>query len=139
MPLVEQVPVPSSTTSLATNTNNPSTEPRDQVNQSRDQVAQPPDRSYCSRNFLVFTDGKNFPKAYFPTGKLRHPRKATCVVTGLPAKYKDPLTGLPYANIEAFKYIREHRKRLLQQAILKGSRKRKRAPKEPLREAPMVL
>ena len=29
-----------------------------------------------------------------------------CVITGLPAKYKDPLTGMPYATIEAFKEVR---------------------------------
>ena len=29
-----------------------------------------------------------------------------CAITGLPAKYKDPKTGLPYANIEAFKQLR---------------------------------
>ncbi len=30
-----------------------------------------------------------------------------CAITGLPAKYRDPVTGLPYANLEAFKIIRE--------------------------------
>ena len=30
-----------------------------------------------------------------------------CPITGMPAKYKDPLTGTPYANKEAFKIIRE--------------------------------
>lgn len=30
-----------------------------------------------------------------------------CVITGLPAKYKDPLTGLPYANLEAYKELRK--------------------------------
>ena len=30
-----------------------------------------------------------------------------CPVTGFRALYKDPLTGTPYANIEAFKIIRE--------------------------------
>ncbi len=68
----------------------------------------------CSRNFLVFTDVNNFPRAYFPTEKNLEPEKPVCVVTGLPAKYKDPLTGLPYANIDAFKVIRaEHKTRLI--------------------------
>ncbi|XP_039852409.1 SWR1 complex subunit 2 isoform X3 [Panicum virgatum] len=35
------------------------------------------------------------------------PEKSVCVVTGLPAKYRDPKTGLPYATMEAFKIIRE--------------------------------
>jgi vacuolar protein sorting-associated protein 72 len=33
--------------------------------------------------------------------------KKICVITGLPAKYFDPLTNQPYANLEAFKIIRE--------------------------------
>ena len=30
-----------------------------------------------------------------------------CPITGMVARYKDPLTGTPYANKEAFKIIRE--------------------------------
>lgn len=30
-----------------------------------------------------------------------------CVITGQPAKYKDPLTGMPYATLEAFKEVRK--------------------------------
>lgn len=81
----------------------------------------------CSRNFLEFTDTKNFPKDYFPTKKLKYPVNVTCVVTGQPAKYKDPLTGLPYATIEAFKYIRQHRKRLKDE--LAGRREGKKRKK----------
>uniref|UniRef100_A0A8R1TZ69 Vacuolar protein sorting-associated protein 72 homolog n=1 Tax=Onchocerca volvulus TaxID=6282 RepID=A0A8R1TZ69_ONCVO len=33
--------------------------------------------------------------------------KLLCCVTSRPAKYRDPLTGLPYATPEAFKLIRE--------------------------------
>jgi vacuolar protein sorting-associated protein 72 len=29
-----------------------------------------------------------------------------CAITGLPAKYRDPLTGLPYATAAAFKKLR---------------------------------
>ena len=29
-----------------------------------------------------------------------------CAVTGLPAKYRDPVTGAPYATVEAFKTLR---------------------------------
>lgn len=81
---------------------------------------------YCSRSFLEFTDTKSFPQEYFPS-KVKYPKKDVCVVTGLPAKYKDPLTGLPYATIEAFKYIRQHRKRLKEQLMAKHEiKKRKR-------------
>ncbi|XP_031572318.1 vacuolar protein sorting-associated protein 72 homolog [Actinia tenebrosa] len=61
----------------------------------------------CSRNFLIFTDAKSFPDAYFPTKKVKYPQRKYCPVTGLPAQYRDPLTGLPYANAQAFRYIRE--------------------------------
>ena len=30
-----------------------------------------------------------------------------CPITGMPAMYRDPLTGTPYSNKEAFKIIRE--------------------------------
>lgn len=31
---------------------------------------------------------------------------ARCVVTGEPAKYRDPVTGAPFATVEAFKVLR---------------------------------
>jgi len=34
------------------------------------------------------------------------PEKPICVITKLPAKYKDPVTGQPYATLEAFKKLR---------------------------------
>lgn len=45
-----------------------------------------------------------FPR-YSPERSVAKP--AVCVVTGQPAKYKDPKTGLPYANAAAFKRIQE--------------------------------
>ncbi|CAI0559636.1 unnamed protein product [Linum tenue] len=41
------------------------------------------------------------------TAPMQYPEKAACVVTGLPAKYRDPKTGQPYATIEAFRIIRQ--------------------------------
>ncbi|WCJ42632.1 sequence-specific DNA binding transcription factors DNA binding DNA binding [Euphorbia peplus] len=41
------------------------------------------------------------------TKSVPYPEKAMCAITGLPAKYRDPKTGLPYATKEAFKIIRE--------------------------------
>lgn len=61
----------------------------------------------CSRNFIIFTDPKTFPGSYF-SSNISVRQKAYCPVTGLPAKYKDPVTGLPYATGQAFRYIREH-------------------------------
>lgn len=61
----------------------------------------------CSRNFLIFTEPKNFPEEYFPVKKVKAPQRKYCPVTGLPARYRDPLTGLPFSNVQAFRYIRE--------------------------------
>ena len=33
---------------------------------------------------------------------------ARCVVTGQPAKYKDPLTGLPFSDASAFGFLRQN-------------------------------
>lgn len=33
-------------------------------------------------------------------------KRPLCVITGLPAKYLDPLTNEPYANLAAFKTLR---------------------------------
>ena len=35
-----------------------------------------------------------------------HLKRPVCAITGLPAKYRDPLTGVPYANAEAFQILR---------------------------------
>lgn len=51
------------------------------------------DQTMYTRNFLVFTDTQGFSDLYFPTEKPKHRRKRFCPVTGLPAKYVDPLTG----------------------------------------------
>eukprot|EP00803_Ostreobium_quekettii_P007010 evm.model.scf_65.17 EVM.evm.TU.scf_65.17 scf_65:124137-128253(-) len=34
-------------------------------------------------------------------------KRSVCAVTGLPAKYRDPLTGIPYATPAAFKILRQ--------------------------------
>lgn len=60
-----------------------------------------------SRNFITFPDEESL-KMYFNTEKpeaVNKPQK--CAVTGLPAKYFDPLTNCPYANLFAFKKLRE--------------------------------
>lgn len=65
-----------------------------------------PKQRYC-RNFLIFTDTNSYPSAYFPNAKpQKRPHKRFCPITGLPAKYIDPLTGTPYATPQAFKIIR---------------------------------
>ncbi|KAK1274769.1 hypothetical protein QJS04_geneDACA011721 [Acorus gramineus] len=58
------------------------------------------------QSFLEFSKGLSF-DSELCTSSVPYPEKAMCVVTGLPAKYRDPKTGLPYATKEAFKIIRE--------------------------------
>ncbi|KAK7319198.1 hypothetical protein RJT34_03916 [Clitoria ternatea] len=58
----------------------------------------------CSN--LEFTKGASF-HLDIPTTAAQYPEQAVCPITGLPAKYRDPKTGLPYATKEAFKIIRE--------------------------------
>ncbi|XP_042483142.1 SWR1 complex subunit 2 isoform X2 [Macadamia integrifolia] len=68
-----------------------------------------PQIRYSSRNgqlFLEFSKGLSF-QSEICTTSASYPQRAICAVTGLPAKYRDPKTGLPYATREAFKIIRE--------------------------------
>ncbi|KAJ0967954.1 hypothetical protein J5N97_024871 [Dioscorea zingiberensis] len=58
------------------------------------------------KNLLEFSKGSSF-QSELCTKSVPYPPKAVCAVTGLPAKYRDPKTGLPYATKEAFKIIRE--------------------------------
>ena len=58
------------------------------------------------RTFVSFTDEATL-KENFPKSNRRLPGPKICPVTRLPAKYFDPVTELPYANLQAFKIIRE--------------------------------
>lgn len=59
-----------------------------------------------SRNFIVFTNEETI-EEIFSSKEQQKPKPKKCVITGLPAKYIDPLTKCPYANLFAFKKIRE--------------------------------
>lgn len=66
----------------------------------------------CERTFITFEndlDERAF-AAHFPTAaaRPRRPRGNTvCPITRLPARYFDPITQLPYRNMQAFKILRE--------------------------------
>jgi len=60
----------------------------------------------CARTFITFTDDSTFDDM-FPQQKTKPPSKAICPITKLPAKYFDPITQVPYANVQAFRCIRE--------------------------------
>jgi vacuolar protein sorting-associated protein 72 len=68
-----------------------------------------PQIRYLSKNgcsYLEFTNGASFESEISAT-PTPYPEKTVCAVTGLPAKYRDPKTGLGYATKEAFWIIRE--------------------------------
>ncbi|CAK8694761.1 unnamed protein product [Clavelina lepadiformis] len=60
----------------------------------------------ASRSFLVFSHESTF-RETFRHKRLRPPPKACCPVTKKLARYIDPLTKLPYYDLNAFKQIRE--------------------------------
>ncbi|MFH4977939.1 hypothetical protein AB6A40_004648 [Gnathostoma spinigerum] len=74
---------------------------RDKVNASKKLL--PP--------FVRTVDGPNGKWMILPDVKVFQPperkTRLLCAVTSRPAKYRDPVTGLSYANVEAFKLIRE--------------------------------
>ena len=54
------------------------------------------------------------PPAYLQPQTAPPPRpRATCVITGQPAKYRDPTTGLAYADVAAFKELKARREQQL--------------------------
>ena len=62
--------------------------------------------SQYSRNFIIFRDADVCLNSMFPKDGLPRPRRVYCPITGLPAKYIDPLTKSPYATLQAFRIIR---------------------------------
>ncbi|GIY19492.1 vacuolar protein sorting-associated protein 72 homolog [Caerostris extrusa] len=60
----------------------------------------------CTRNFVTYPD-ENTMQEFFNFEKPKPVNKSTCIVTRLPARYFDPLTKQPSANLTAFRIIRE--------------------------------
>mmetsp|Transcript_14850 Transcript_14850/g.27469 ORF Transcript_14850/g.27469 Transcript_14850/m.27469 type:complete len:311 (+) Transcript_14850:171-1103(+) len=57
------------------------------------------------RKSITFTHVSSVPAA-INAKPPTPPEKPICTVTGLPAKYRDPETGIPYRTVEAFKVLR---------------------------------
>lgn len=67
-----------------------------------------PQIRYFSKNGCSYLEFKGLSfQSQLSTTSVPYPEKSICAVTGLPAKYRDPKTGQPYATKEAFKIIRE--------------------------------
>ncbi|TPP62464.1 Vacuolar protein sorting associated protein 72 [Fasciola gigantica] len=75
----------------------------------------------CSRNLITFADSATLraamprtatplpePSAVAPAPPVPRPRRRMriCPITGLPARYLDPITLTPYANLAAFRVLR---------------------------------
>uniref|UniRef100_T1JJ51 Vacuolar protein sorting-associated protein 72 homolog n=1 Tax=Strigamia maritima TaxID=126957 RepID=T1JJ51_STRMM len=73
----------------------------------------------CCRNFITFSDDQTF-KEYFHKVKPKVPQRNMCPITRMPARYFDPVTQMAYANLQAFKVLREAYYQQLEQ---KGDRK----------------
>ncbi|KAI4893293.1 hypothetical protein NFI96_019699 [Prochilodus magdalenae] len=67
----------------------------------------PPGGTRCSRTYITFSDEDTFHSFFPKTSAPRIPVKEVCPVTHKPALYRDPITDIPYANLRAFKIIRE--------------------------------
>ena len=63
--------------------------------------------------YTVFNNTKKQPKPTKRVGEL-------CGITGYPAKYRDPTTGVPYANVAAFKKLKELQEHAYQWSSMLG-------------------
>ncbi|KAG0045485.1 Vacuolar protein sorting-associated protein 72 [Gryganskiella cystojenkinii] len=61
----------------------------------------------CGRNWITFMgyEDQDAPLNEWSYVENYPERKPICPITGLPAKYKDPKSGIPYANKEAYKIL----------------------------------
>ncbi|KAF9181334.1 Vacuolar protein sorting-associated protein 72 [Haplosporangium sp. Z 767] len=61
----------------------------------------------CGRNWITFVgyEEEDSPINEWSYAENYPERKPMCPITGLPAKYKDPRSGIPYANKEAYKVL----------------------------------
>lgn len=75
-----------------------------------EETANPPTVKKQSRNFIIFSDEQTLHSVFPNSQQKQKPpdvSKKLCAVTGQPAKYFDPITQKPYANLYAFKVLRE--------------------------------
>ncbi|XP_008548180.1 vacuolar protein sorting-associated protein 72 homolog [Microplitis demolitor] len=64
-------------------------------------------KGYYERTFITFESDRLFLKAFKKTPAPRRTLRSLCAITRLPAKYRDPVTNLPYRNIQTFRLLRE--------------------------------
>ncbi|CAD1474087.1 unnamed protein product [Heterotrigona itama] len=64
-------------------------------------------KGYYERTFITFENEQLFSKAFKKPSTSRPPMEPLCAITRLPAKYLDPMTQLPYKNVQTFRLLRE--------------------------------
>uniref|UniRef100_A0A1Q3F059 Vacuolar protein sorting-associated protein 72 homolog n=1 Tax=Culex tarsalis TaxID=7177 RepID=A0A1Q3F059_CULTA len=113
MPLVEELQAGSSVDSLAKMELDDADESRSggKEKQSKKNRKTPKAavKGHCERTFITFEndlDDALF-STFFPKPLKRERRSQICAITRLPARYYDPVTQLPYRNLQAFKILRE--------------------------------
>ncbi|XP_039452973.1 vacuolar protein sorting-associated protein 72 homolog isoform X1 [Culex pipiens pallens] len=117
MPLVEELQAGSSVDSLAKMELDEMDESRDKSSGKEKQSKKSGNRKstkvavrgHCERTFITFEndlDDALF-STFFPKPQKRERRSQICAITRLPARYYDPVTQLPYRNLQAFKILRE--------------------------------
>ncbi|KFG37432.1 YL1 nuclear protein C-terminal domain-containing protein [Toxoplasma gondii GAB2-2007-GAL-DOM2] len=84
----------------------------------KDQEEWSPNLDDYAMELRMFTDGK-FPDIYHQEPPPPPP-KYVCPISGLEAKYLDPLTGVRYATTHAFKCLREAYHRLREQQLFQA-------------------
>ncbi|KAG7207701.1 hypothetical protein KM043_009319 [Ampulex compressa] len=64
-------------------------------------------KAFYERTFITFENEQLFLDAFKKPKSQRPPMKSLCAITRLPAKYLDPMTHLPYKNVQTFRLLRE--------------------------------
>ncbi|XP_011691735.1 PREDICTED: vacuolar protein sorting-associated protein 72 homolog [Wasmannia auropunctata] len=62
---------------------------------------------FYERTFITFQTEQSYQDVFKKSNQPRPPLKPLCAITRLPAKYLDPMTQLPYKNIQTFRLLRE--------------------------------
>ncbi|XP_012263615.1 vacuolar protein sorting-associated protein 72 homolog [Athalia rosae] len=63
--------------------------------------------SCYERTFITFENDRLYSEAFKRTAPPRPPLKSLCAITRLPARYLDPVTQLPFRNMQTFRLLRE--------------------------------
>ncbi|KAH0955007.1 hypothetical protein HN011_004187 [Eciton burchellii] len=63
--------------------------------------------AFYERTFVTFENEQSFLDVFKKSAQQRPPLKSLCAITRLPAKYLDPMTQLPYKNVQTFRLLRE--------------------------------